>query len=297
MFESLSRSRFGMRLALAIGRTVPRRAADRLVALAAERIARVEASAIARASRVNQYVVSGGTLTGAALDEAVRANIASMARFLYDLYHVVGRPAERELVVRDDSWHAFIERERTEGPFVYSGIHLGDFDLVGRQLGFDGWRVQVLSVADPNAGYEWQNELREEAGFEVTPVTIDSLKHAARGLAEGRSVLTGHDRPLPAPDKVQPRFFGHEAPLPLLHVRLAMRAKVPVIVLAAPRDPDGRYRLLASDPIEMVGERDDPDALRVNAERCLAAAEPWIAARPEQWAMPHVVWPEVTVPE
>lgn len=286
-----------MRLALAVGRTVPRRAADRFVALAVDRIARDETSAIVRAARANQYVVSGGALTGAALDEAVRANIASMARFLYDLYHVVGRPSERELVVRDDSWHAFIERERTEGPFVYSGIHLGDFDLVGRQLGFDGWRMQVLSVADPNAGYEWQNELREQAGFEVTPVTIDSLKHAARGLAEGRSVLTGHDRPLSAADKVQPRFFGHEAPLPLLHVRLAMRASVPVIALSAPREPDGRYRLLASDPIEMVSEKDEPDALRVNAERCLAAVEPWIAARPEQWAMPHVVWPEVTVPE
>lgn len=297
MFESLSRSRTGMRLALAVGRTVPRRAADRFVGFAAGRIAGNADSAVTRASRVNQYVVSGGTLTGAALDEAVRANVTNMARFLYDLYHVVGRPAERDLVIRDDAWHAFIERERAEGPFVYSGIHLGDFDLVGRQLGFDGWNMQLLSVADPNAGYEWQNELRTEAGFEVTPVTIDALKHAARGLAEGRSVLTGHDRPLLAPDKVQPRFFGHEAPLPLLHVRLAMRAKVPVIALCAPRDPDGRYRLLASDPIPMVSEKDDPDALRVNAERCLAAIEPWIVARPEQWAMPHVVWPGVTVPE
>lgn len=298
MFDSLSRSRTGMRLALAVGRTLPRRAADGFVSYAAGRIARDPSSAIARAARVNQYVVSGGTLTGAALDEAVHANIASMARFLYDLYHVVGRvPAESDLVTRDDAWRAFIERERTSGPFVYTGIHLGDFDLVGRQLGFDGWNMQLLSVADPNAGYEWQNELRAEAGFDVTPVTIDSLKHAARGLADGRSVLTGHDRPLLAPDKVMPRLFGRPAPLPLLHVRLAMRAKVPVIALCAPREDNGRYRLLASDPIEMVSEKDDPDALRVNAERCLTAVEPWIKARPAQWAMPHVVWPDVSVPE
>lgn len=297
MLESLSRSRTGMRLALAVARTLPSRAGHDLVASVAGRIAADTTSATTRAARVNQYVVSGGTLTGPALDAAVRANITSMARFLYDLYHVVRRPMERELVIRDDAWHAFIERERSEGPFVYTGVHLGDFDLVGRQLGFDGWRMQILSVPDPNAGYEWQNELRAEAGFDVTPVTIDSLKHAARGLAEGRSVLTGHDRPLFEPDKVQPRFFGHPAPLPLLHVRLAMRAKVPVIALCAPREEDERYRLLASDPIEMVSEKDDPDALRVNAERCLAAIEPWITARPEQWAMPHVVWPDVTVPE
>lgn len=285
-------------MALAVGRAVPRAGAQRIVDYAARRMMADPDSATVRAARVNQYVVSGGTLTGEALDAAVRANVGAMARFLYDFYHVVGRrPAEDALVVRDDVWRAFIERERTDGPFVYSGVHLGNFDLVGRHLGFDGWNMQILSVADPNAGYEWQNDVRKEAGFDVTPVTIDSLKHAARGLAEGRSVLTGHDRPLPEPDKVMPRFFGRPAPMPLLHVRLAMRAKVPVIALCAPRGEDGRYRLLASEPIEMVSEKDDPDALRVNAERCLAVAESWIAGQPAQWAMPHVVWPDVIVPE
>jgi KDO2-lipid IV(A) lauroyltransferase len=296
MLESLSRSRTGMRMALAVGRTVPRRTAQGVVDYAVRRMMADPTSAAARAARVNQYVVSGGTLAGEALEAAARANVGEMARFLYDLYHVVGRSAEGDLVVRDDTWRAFVERERNDGPFVYSGVHFGNFDLLGRQLGFDGWNMQILSVADPNAGYEWQNEMRAEAGFDVTPVTIDSLKHAARGLAEGHSVLTGHDRPLLEPDKVMPRFFGRPAPMPLLHVRLAMRAKVPVIALSAPRHEDGRYHLLASEPIEMVSEKDDPDALRVNAERCLAVAETWIAERPAQWAMPHVVWPDVTIP-
>ena len=251
-----------MRMARGVGRALPRSAGEGLVAAVAKRMCADPDSGPARASRVNQYVVSGGTLTGEALDAAVCANVRYMATFLYDLYHVLGdHRREDALVVRDDAWEAFIERERTSGPFVYSGIHLGNFDLVGRALGRDGWNMQILSVADPNAGYEWQNDVRAEAGFEVTPVSVDALKQAARGLAEGRSVLTGHDRPLPAPDKVMPRFFGRQAPMPLLHVRLAMRAGVPVIAMCAPKDPDGRYRLLASDPIEMLGDKHDPEGL------------------------------------
>ncbi|MHB1323318.1 MAG: lysophospholipid acyltransferase family protein [Coriobacteriia bacterium] len=296
--EALSNSRTGMRIALAIGRAVPRRAALSVVDFAARRVAANRDSETWRAARANQYVLSGCTLSGAALDEAAWRNVRSMARSLYDLYHALGRPSrEWALLARDEVFDTFIERHRTEGPFVYVGIHLGNFDLAGRLLAHEGWRPQVLSVPNPHGGYEWQNEVRAQAGLEMTPVSLESLKHAARRLESGGSVFTGIDWPMPQPDKVQPRFFGHDAPLPLLHVRLAMRSRVPVIALAAPRMPDGRYRLVASDPIVMEGEKAVPEVLCANAERCLAPAERWISEYREQWAMPHVVWPDVVVPD
>ncbi|MRS12831.1 MAG: hypothetical protein EG823_07140 [Actinobacteria bacterium] len=295
MLGSLSRSRIGMRMALGFGRVLPRRAAGRVVAFAANRVG--EDSEIMRAARSNQFVISGGTLTGQALEDAARANVRMMGTFLYDLYHVLyDYAAEDAMIVRDAGWDRMIERERDEGPFVYSGIHLGNFDLVGRSLGRTGWTCQLLSVAGPNAGFEWQNEVRREAGFDVTPVTADSLKQAARGLEAGKSILTGHDRPLDAPDKVMPRFFGHAAPMPLLHVRLAMRARVPVVTIGAPKGEDGRYRLLVSDPIPMDGDRPEGDALCANAEKVLRVCESWISEYPAQWAMPHQVWPDVSVP-
>ena len=284
-------------MARGIGRAVPRSLANGIVSLAASRFMADPESTLMRASRVNQWVVSGGTLTGGALDGAVRDNVRAMARFLYDLYHTLGNiPAEDALVIRDDTFERLVERERTSGPYVYSGVHFGNFDLVGRALGRAGWRMQLLSVADPNAGYEWQNDYRQDAGFEVTPVSLESLKQAARRLDAGLSVLTGHDRPLLEADKVRPRFFGRPAPMPLLHVRLAMRARVPVIAVAAPRTADGRYRLLTSDPIEMDIGPATPERLALNAERCLAPVEQWITASPEQWAMPHAVWSDVEPP-
>lgn len=286
-----------MRMAVAAARIAPRPLADRLLSAGAAHVARSHTSALAHAARVNQYVVSGGTLTGGALDAAVRANARHMALFLYEFYRVLGDiPAEDALVVRDDAFHAFIERERTQGPFVYVGIHMGNFDLIGRALGRDGWLMQVLSVPDPGGSYQWQNEIREQAGFEVTPVSTTALKEAARRLDSGGSLLTGVDRPMPEPDKVEPRFFGRPAPLPLLHVRLAMRAGVPVIPFGGRRTEDGRYRLVAADPVPMTPGRPTPELLRANAEAVLAPAERLIAEAPAQWTMPHVVWPGVEPP-
>ncbi len=298
MLDSLSRTRTGMRMALGVARALPRRAAEAAVPFVARRMMADPASEISRGARSNQYVVSGGTLTGPALDEAARENVRNMGRFLYDLYHVLGNDAREEaIVVHDEAFAAFVERERTSGPFVYVGVHLGNFDLLGRALGRAGWRMQVLSVPDPNGGYQWQNDVRAEMGFEVTPVSLESLRSAARRLETGGSVLTGLDRPMDEPDKVQPRFFGHPSPLPLLHVRLAMRAGVSVIPFTAPRMPDGRYRLLTSDPIPMERGHATPELLLANAERCLEPAERWIAEYPRQWAMPHVVWPDIDVPD
>jgi len=188
---------------------------------------------------------------------------------------------------------ATFERVLTEiesRPCVYAGCHLGSFDLVGQALGYNGWRAQVLSVPSPNGGYEWQNEIREDSGLEMTPVSLESLKRAARRLASGGSVVTGLDRPIPNAE-AHPRFFGEPSPLPLLHIRLAMRAKVPVVVIAGPLHEDGTYRLQASEPIEMT----EKDAV-ANAGRVLAVAEEFITARPRQWAMPHAVWPQIQAP-
>ena len=298
MFDSATTGRLGMHLMKGASRIVPRGAVDGVLGFIAGRIVSNPGSPLMRAVRTNQWVVSGETLAGDALDAAVRANVESIARFLYDYYHVLGNErAERELLLRDEVFDTLVEREASGGgPFVYVGAHFGNFDFVGRQLGRAGWHMQILSVPDPNAGYEWQNQVREEVGFEVTPVSIEALKTAARRLADGHSVLTGLDRPLEAPDKVQPLLFGRAAPLPLLHVRLAMRAGVPVVVVAAPRDPDGRYRLVASDPIPMIGTRPTPEALLANAQRCLEPVERWVFGDPAQWAMPHAVWPDVDVP-
>lgn len=288
--SSLSNSRFGTGLALGAGRLVPPRMGHAIARGIAGRVASRRDDAMVQAVRANQWMASRGSLTGEALDEAVRRMFENDARYLYDLYHVVDdADALMAMAEVDDFLETVTARDR-EGAFVYAALHLGNFDLMGRALAVArDWRPQLLTVAGPNGGYEQQNDMRGRYGFAVTPVSGASLKQALRSLAEGGSVLTGMDRPLPGAEP-GPRFFGRPAPLPLLHVRLAMHAKVPVVVLCAPQTERGTYCVRGSEPIEM---RPGAGAMLANAERLLVEAERLIERWPQQWAMPHAVWPDV----
>ncbi len=294
-FESLANSRAGIELALGVSRATPPFIGHAVARLAAHRLAADRDSAMVRAIRGNQWMSSGMTLTGPAPDAAVEETLAMSGRFLYDIYHLPRRPkALLAKVAIDETAERFV-RASAEGPRVIAVVHLSNFDLVARALGLSGWQVQVLSIANPNGGYEAQNEMRTASGLEVTPVSMESLKRASRRLADGGSVLTGIDRPLPGAD-LRPRFFGRPAPLPVLHVRLAMRAKAPVVVASGILREDGRYALQAFEPIQMEGSVKNEADVLANAERVLRFAEEFITRSPRQWAMPHAVWPDISAP-
>lgn len=287
-FDSFANSRAGISTALAVSRVLPPAVGHGIARVVARRLAADRSSEMVRQIRANQWVVSGKTLSAEELDEAVQEVLTNSGYALYDLYHP-GRRAEA--IVKGVRTDAVFERIlTTPGPIVYAGCHLGNFDIAGQALAFSGWQAQVMTVPNPHGGYESQNAIREDSGLEVTPVCLESLRRASRRLADGGVVVTGLDRPIPEPE-ASLTFFGEPAPLPLLHARLAMRAKAPVVVVAAPRREDGTYQILASEPIEMQ----DKDAT-ANAARVLAVAEEFIAAHSRQWVMPHAVWPHIEAP-
>ena len=103
--------------------------------------------------------------------------------------------------------------------------------------------------------------------------------------------MTGIDRPIPAP-RVRPRFFGRPAALPMHHISLAVKARVPVMIIAPILQPDGKYHVLTSDLIEMDPHPDRATEEIRNAEKVLAIAERFIRQAPHQWSISLPVWPE-----
>ncbi len=91
-FQSFSNSRVGIGLALAVSRAMPPALGYRVARTGAARLAADTDSAMVRALRTNQWMASGRTLAGAALDEAVRQTLESSGRFLYDIYHLPKDP-------------------------------------------------------------------------------------------------------------------------------------------------------------------------------------------------------------
>jgi lauroyl/myristoyl acyltransferase len=249
-----------------------------------------------KAVRANQWVISGQTLSEQALEERVREVYYSSGVSLYDYFHCMRKEDRiRALIQFDENLQYFLKRvksgkERTLGLV----LHIGAFDLSGYAIALRGARPLVLAYPNPNPGYQWQNELRKQAGLDVDPLTMESFQHATRHLRQGGTVITGVDRPWPG-GQYHPKFFGRPSDIPVTTIQMAIRTETPVMLLACIRQPDHRYILRASELIELHKHPDRDVELVENTERVLSVAEGFISIAPEQWAMFYPVWPEKNV--
>lgn len=288
-------SKVGVGMALAIGRSVPSRFGYWLGSVGAGLMMRRPTSAMVQAVRINQWVVGGERASAVELDDAAHDVFHHTAHCLFDLYHHLSDEKWiRQRVTFGPALSALIEQSlRGEIPAVVAGVHVSNFDLIMRAAAYRG--LTALGIAMPetseNSGYAWQNKMRRETGLDIVPASMTALRLGIDRLRAGGTVFTGLDRPLPD-SKYQPRFFGRPTSLPVMHVLLALRAKVPVVVVSGIMHADGHYEMLASEPIMMKPHRDRHTEILMNAEAVLEAAEPLILAAPRQWSMFYPVWPQ-----
>ena len=261
----------------------------------AEQIAHRRNSGLVRAIRLNQWVASRESLQGGALDRAVRDTLRYSAHSLFDLYHYTHDfDATRRLIVFDASFEIIARRaEFDEFGLVVAGLHLSNFDLVLQWLCKNGLIPLVLTIPNPKGGRRMEYEIRKRTGMNLIPASVGAIKQALKHLQRGGMVLTGIDRPIDK-SEVCPRFFGRPAALPIHHIFLASKACAPVVITAAYLQPDGKYHVFASDPIEMKPYPDTSERILRNAEKVLAVAETFIQRSPQQWSVPLPVWPGVT---
>lgn len=282
------------RLAFALCRSLPPGIGIPLAGWVGRRIASRRNTPLVQAFYANQWVVAGGNLQGAALDRAVQTCFEHIALGFYQLYRNQGSSAALEsLVDFSPEVEALIARsQHKRHGLVVAGLHMSGFDLVVQTITRRGLQAISLSLPEGNQTVEWQHTLRRRSGMVLLPPTLANLRRVVGRVANGEMALTGIDRPMPDL-KYRPVFFGRPALLPTHHIFLALRARVPIVVMGAILGSDGRYHVLASPELHM---RSDPDRSRemvYNAEQVLEAAQEIICQAPEQWAVPYPVWPEV----
>jgi lauroyl/myristoyl acyltransferase len=293
-------SPFGLNIAYSIGRFTPNWLGQRITLFAADRISACKDWKMVRAARCNQWVASGEQLGGRALDKAVAENFHSIANSIFDLYHNLDNPAAfLRLIEPHPTAFQLVQRpEFSERGLVVAGVHLSNFDMVFQMGGLAGIKAIVLTLPELNAGYQKQLDMRMKKGMHILQASVGTFKHAMDHLRAGGMVITGIDRP----DEsylYRPTFFGRSAAVPIHHIFLALKAKVPIIVGATLKRPDGKYHFLFSEPIEMQPHPDRHTEIMLNAETILHVAEDIIRHDPSQWAMTFPVWPEAMdqVPE
>jgi lauroyl/myristoyl acyltransferase len=291
--ERLINSRRGLTLAVSVARATPPWLGYTIARLAARWISSQRDSALVRAVRTNQWVVTGETLTPEALDQAVQAVFLNSARSIYELYHYVHDPVTAsQLISIDPSARKIIDRPKfDQRGLVVAGLHKGNFDLIFQWLCINGFDPLALTIPNPEGGRQLEFEFRNRTGMNLVPGSMNGLRKAVRYLRQGGMVVTGIDRPQEE-IKVQPHFFGRPANLPTHHIYLALKTQTPIIIVFSHREPDGKYHVFASSPIEMDHFPGREEELLYNGEKVLAVAESFIRQTPQQWVINKPVWPE-----
>jgi len=292
--QAIMNSRFGVALAIGLGRSIPPRLGYPLVRKIAGFISSRKSWRMVQAVRANQWVISQGSISGEDLDHQTRGVFQHTAHCLYDMYRYFRKPAElQKLIVFSARIDEIIKCSQSPGEgLLVVGVHMSNFDFVMQLAARRGLKALVLSVADPGGGYKRQNELRRGSGVEIIPASMSSLRAAVARLKGGRVVLTGLDRPMPHPD-YRPKFFGQPSTLPVFYVQLAILTQVPIVVASAIMDENGVYHIQASEPIHMKEDHDKHTEILVNTERVLGVAAGFISQAPIQWSMTYPIWPDL----
>jgi len=244
--------------------------------------------------RGNLRQIIGPEVNENALHDMTRQVFAHAGQTYYDFFHAIGQPPEMlaRAVHIPESLLMHINSGMARGRGVLLlGMHMSNFDLVMLTLGAHGLPGQVLTVADPQAGFYVLNRLRVKAGFEVTPITPESLRAAVRRLRRGGLVITAGDRPV-LEDRQLITFFGRPAYLPLGPARLAMMSEATILMGGCHYDSHDGYVVDVTGPIEMVRTGDWRRDMVANTSRLATVLEGYVRAHPEQWMMFYPLWPE-----
>lgn len=294
LIRSIAMSRWGPAVGLSIVRLIPYRLAYAVGKLFARWVSRNPNAPMNQAIRANQAVIRGLPYDDPGLDNAVYDVMKMNARGFVDFFKAIagGEKAVREACVIDEPLRSKIEEYvKEDRGLIIIGPHLLGFDIFMLYLGVHGYPIQAISYPDPRGSYIAQNTLRRRFGFNITPLSVQTLREGLRTLQRGDVVMTAVDRPGLGGEPLM--FFGREVILPVGHSRLAVKTNARVIAGIPYLDEEGIYHGMGAEIFEPPNSGDEKkDALEL-AQMVLSTFEIYIRKWPENWLMFYPVWPDV----
>lgn len=289
----IARSRWGPSIGFSLLRIVPRGLAFKIGSMLTKQVVGDKQSAMLRAIRANQAVIRNRSFDDPELDRFVTTVLKSTTHSFVDSFKTIaaGEEAVRNACEVSDLILENMTKWQAEGGIVLVGPHMVGLDMFIYYMGVIGYPSLGLSYPDPKGSYVAQNKLRRRFGFNITPVSLKSLRQAVQLLKAKGVVMTAVDRPGLGGEKMQ--FFGRDVILPIGHARLALKAKAPLVVAIPYVGEDGIYRAEMPAYIEPKGSGSEHEIATSMAQEALAAMEPYIRKWPDKWMMFHPLWPDV----
>jgi lauroyl/myristoyl acyltransferase len=291
---SLATSRLGSRLIITLCRILPGTWAYRLASGLACYLASRRQLPFVEALYRNMAVVGNLPEGHPELEGAVRRLLHNTLCSYVDLFCAVSAGPEAIYAACrfDTAAYRLIETcAASNQGLLLVGAHMSSFDilLLGLRKLFPS--VQVLSKANPTGSSTVMNDIRQQHGLDVTPISARSLRQAIHTLRSGGVVAIAAD--LPSEDGEELLFFGRKSRLVTGHTRLAARANAKMVVGASRRVGPGVYRALATPIPQPAPTGDRRHDMTRWAQESLRAIEAVIHSSPEEWLMPLPVWPDL----
>jgi KDO2-lipid IV(A) lauroyltransferase len=182
--------------------------------------------------------------------------------------------------------HLLALREQKRGAVLLTG-HFGNFELLGAWLG-RLHPVDVVVQGLSNPGVErLLDEQRRAAGIGLIPLGA-GIRRVHQALRAGRWVAVLGDQDARRHGVFVP-FLGRLASTPIGPARLALAARVPIVMGFPSRRPDGRHELDVDPPLELT-DPEAPDAVERLTALHTARLEARIRQHPASWFWLHRRW-------
>ena len=186
-----------------------------------------------------------------------------------------------------------LEAARAVGKGVMAvSCHMGSYEIVSAI-----WAATLTPVSffaeelEPRALFEWYRDTRARLGISVLTLTVGGIRKVSQALHEQEMVITAIDRDITGTGHMMP-FFGRPAPIPLGTAAIALRLGTPLLPVCVYRLPDDTYMAEAAPHVLATRTGDlKADEIRVTQE-LLRHIEGFIRRHPEQWHVPHRIWPD-----
>jgi len=280
-------------LSLALARRLPRRLMRAISRQTTMRFMQLRPKYL-KALRANLAVILGRPAASREVRMAARNLLDAHFTAWIDFLHFATRPPEEaaRLVESVVGYSRIVEaRERGGGVLLLTG-HLGNWEIGGLMLAEMRQPIHVVLVPDIFPAVERaRHDLHERAGISEIRVDRSFAPTLAvlRALKSNAIVAMQGDRDFDNTGVAVP-FFGRKAFFPRGPFRMAMATSATVLPAFIVRVPDGRYRAIVEEPLDVVKGGDREAALAENARRYVAILERYVAENPEQWYCFYPFW-------
>ncbi|MGH7903912.1 MAG: lysophospholipid acyltransferase family protein [Candidatus Dormibacteraceae bacterium] len=262
------------------------------LAIVVSRVALVTAGTARRRleSNLRQAVPEAG---GARIRELARLNFRYHAKAYADLMWMPRASVDqlRPLLTLEGLENLESARSIGRGVMVVSA-HMGSWEIAAAIWSSSFAPVSLFAeVLEPRGLYDWYRRTRARLGITVLPLSRAGLHQVVDALGRQEMVVTAIDRDIVGTG-IEVPFFGRTARIPGGPAAIALRLGTPILPVCVYRLEDDTYHGVGLQPVLAISTGDRAEDIRRVTGLCLRQLEDCIRARPEQWHMPHAVWPE-----